>query len=218
MVTLQHECLHRVFQQDTELIVRTLHRIFGVGIEDPHKVTMLNVDLTEVLPIERRVDSVLLAEFLVESGQRNLVVIIESQTRPDRVKRRNWPCGCRRWRPVCSRWAGPLSGAVPGQITWSSGTSWRAVCRLRLSALHEVRILHVKSGPDDYRTWPYPESAPQPDNYDCDVLLFVVTSNSATARWARKPIRMGLRGLYCPRHHRGEPPGVQGYRSARVRR
>ena len=66
MAKPEHEALHRIFQQDSKLFARTVRRIFGIDITEPHQVTVLNVDLTETRPVERRPDSVLLAELLVE--------------------------------------------------------------------------------------------------------------------------------------------------------
>jgi hypothetical protein len=43
-------------------------KILGHQVPVPDKITVLNCDLTETKPVGRRVDSVLLAEILVETG------------------------------------------------------------------------------------------------------------------------------------------------------
>ncbi len=94
---------------------------------------MLSTDLTETAPLERRADSVLQAEFLVEDLTGKYILVIESQTDEHKDRLRRWP--------------------------------------------HFIAHLH--------------------DKYDCPVLLAVVCSKRPTARWARKPIEIGLPGLTC---------------------
>jgi hypothetical protein len=76
-----------VFQQDATLFARAFERVLGVDFPHPHAVSVINSDLTEVLPIERRVDTSL----LVETDDGSHVVIIESQSQPDESRRRSWP-------------------------------------------------------------------------------------------------------------------------------
>jgi hypothetical protein len=121
VVTPEHEALHRIFQQDPELFARAITRILGVPLAIPDRVTVLNSDLTETKPVERRVDSVLLAELLVETGTTRYILVIESQTEPEESRHRRWP--------------------------------------------YAIAYLH--------------------DKYDCPVILLVVCSKAATARWAR---------------------------------
>ncbi|MFD0850835.1 hypothetical protein ACFQ07_01185 [Actinomadura adrarensis] len=82
-----HEALHRIFQEDTSLFTRTLHRVLGVQMPIPHAVSVISPDLTDTRPMERRADTVLLAE----SEFRNQIVVVESQTDPEEQKRRRWP-------------------------------------------------------------------------------------------------------------------------------
>jgi hypothetical protein len=133
MVTSEHEALHRIFQRDLGLFARAIQRVLGVEMPVPDQVTVLSVDLTETLPVERRVDSVLLAELLVETVAGRFILVIESQTEPEETRRSRWPY---------------------------------AIAYLR-------------------------------DKYACDVILLVVCSKPATARWARNPIRIGFGGLVC---------------------
>jgi hypothetical protein len=91
MAKPEHEALHRIFQQDSRLFARTMRRVFDIDITEPHQVTVLNVDLTETRPVERRPDSVLLTELLVEGPEYRYIVVIESQTDPEDTKRSRWP-------------------------------------------------------------------------------------------------------------------------------
>jgi hypothetical protein len=54
-------------------------------------VTVLSNDLTTVKPLERRPDSVLMAEWLVDDPVGRYVLIVESQTDPDDTKLRRSP-------------------------------------------------------------------------------------------------------------------------------
>jgi hypothetical protein len=92
------------------LFARTIARALNVKTPEAVHLSELNVDLTETRPIERRADSVLRVEFMVED---------------------------------------------PG---------------------------------GDYITF-------LQNTYDCDVVLLVVCSRKATAKWAREPIKIGRPGL-----------------------
>ena len=61
-----------------------------------------------------------------------------------------------------------------------------------------ILIIESQTDPDDSRrkSWPY-YIAFVASKYDCDVVLLVVCSKAATARWAREPIRIGRPGLTC---------------------
>jgi hypothetical protein len=89
--TAQHEALHRIFQHDEALFARAVARVFNVLVPAPVNVTVLSTDLTETEPIERRADSVLQAEFMVEEAAGKYILVIESQTEPDEERRRRWP-------------------------------------------------------------------------------------------------------------------------------
>ena len=54
--------------------------------------------------------------------------------------------------------------------------------------------------PDAGYRWPF-YAAYLHDKYHCPVVLVVVTSKKRTARWARKPIHIGLPGLICMTVH-----------------
>jgi hypothetical protein len=89
--TSQHEALHRIFLQDEALFARAAAHILGIVVQEPQQVTVLSNDLTTVKPLERRPDSVLMAEWLVDDPVGRYVLIVESQTDPDDTKLRRWP-------------------------------------------------------------------------------------------------------------------------------
>jgi hypothetical protein len=89
--TSQHEALHRIFLQDEALFARAAAHILGIVVQEPQQVTVLSSDLTTVKPLERRADSVLMAEWLIDDPVGRYVLIIESQTDPDDNKLRRWP-------------------------------------------------------------------------------------------------------------------------------
>ncbi|NDL58598.1 hypothetical protein [Phytoactinopolyspora mesophila] len=87
MVKSSHEALHRIFQDDSTLFARAFQKLLGVEFPEPRTISVINSDLTEMEPVERRADTVL----LVETGDGEHLLIIESQTRDDDDKRRSWP-------------------------------------------------------------------------------------------------------------------------------
>ncbi|MFF0851558.1 hypothetical protein ACFYVM_11000 [Streptomyces sp. NPDC003280] len=125
MVGSSHEALHRIFQKDPTLLTRALQRVLHVPFPEPRQIAALNVDLTEIEPVERRVDTLLRAE----TDEGTYLFVIESQGKVDDRKRGSWP--------------------------------------YYLSYLYE--------------------------KYRCEPVLIVVTQNSATAKWASRPIRLGFR-------------------------
>lgn len=128
MVSSSHEAMHRIFQKDPALLTRALQQVLGVPFPEPREFAGMNVDLTEIEPVERRVDTLLRAE----TDEGVYLLVVEAQGEPDKRKRGSWP--------------------------------------YYLSYLYE--------------------------KYRCEPVLIVVTQNSATARWAAKPIHLGVRG--CP--------------------
>lgn len=88
-VTPEHEARHRVFKFDPGLYPRAVERALGIKLEVPTDVSELSVDLTETRPMERRADTILLAEFSGDEDE--TIVVIESQTEDDRTRRRRWP-------------------------------------------------------------------------------------------------------------------------------
>jgi hypothetical protein len=88
MVGSPHEALHRIFQEDTSLFARALRHLLGVRLPVPRSVSVLNIDLTEIVPLERRVDALLMAEI---PGQGPHAFLIESQLGTDDGKQYAWP-------------------------------------------------------------------------------------------------------------------------------
>ncbi|MBB5932948.1 hypothetical protein [Streptomyces echinatus] len=87
MVGSSHEALHRIFQKDPALLTRALQRVLHVPFPEPREVAALNVDLTEIEPVERRVDTLLRAE----TDEGTYLLVVESQGKVDERKRGSWP-------------------------------------------------------------------------------------------------------------------------------
>ncbi|MGW4447492.1 hypothetical protein [Streptomyces sp. NPDC004682] len=87
MVGSSHEALHRIFQKDPALLTRALQRVLHVPFPEPHEIAALNVDLTEIEPVERRVDTLLRAE----TDEGTYLLVVESQGKVDDRKRGSWP-------------------------------------------------------------------------------------------------------------------------------
>ncbi|MQY06056.1 hypothetical protein [Actinomadura macrotermitis] len=86
MVSSPHEALHQLFREDTALFGRALEHLLGLEFPTPRAVRVLNCDLTEVKPLERRADTVLISE----SDEGDHIMIVESQGRPDPGKHSSW--------------------------------------------------------------------------------------------------------------------------------
>ncbi|MCI3278568.1 hypothetical protein [Streptomyces cylindrosporus] len=126
-VSPHHESLHQVFQQDTELLVTAMQRLLGLSVGPVIAITPLDTTVTELLPMERRVDSL----FRLDTEDRRYVVALESQGKPDPDKRRSWPyylgyLGVRYEAdavlivltddPATERWASqPVASGFPGR-------------------------------------------------------------------------------------------------------
>jgi hypothetical protein len=89
--TSQHEALHRIFLQDESLFARAAAHVLGIVVQEPQQVTVLSNDLTNIKPLERRPDSVLMAEWLIDDPAGRYILIVESQTDPEDTKLRRWP-------------------------------------------------------------------------------------------------------------------------------
>ncbi|WP_060887813.1 hypothetical protein [Streptomyces caniscabiei] len=87
MVSSPHEALHRIFQKDPALLTRALERVLRVPFPEPHEFAAMNVDLTEIAPVERRVDTFMRAE----ADEGTYLLVVESQGKKDEGKRRSWP-------------------------------------------------------------------------------------------------------------------------------
>lgn len=86
MPTASHEALHRIFQRHTELLTRVLRNELAVPLPDPIKVEIMNVDLTDLEPVPRWVDTLIKLQY--EDG--HVIAAIEAQTARSEQKRRRW--------------------------------------------------------------------------------------------------------------------------------
>lgn len=80
MVSSPHEALHRIFRVDPGLFARLLPRA-GIDFPEYTVIEPLDTDLTEIRPLERRVDSVFRVRVPGEEG--GFVLAVESQGKPD---------------------------------------------------------------------------------------------------------------------------------------
>ncbi|MFE2334418.1 RpnC/YadD family protein [Streptomyces coelicoflavus] len=87
MVSSPHEALHRIFRVDPGLFARLLPRA-GIGFPEHTAIEPLDTDLTEIRPLERRVDSVFRVRVPGEEG--GFVLAVESQGKPDPDKHNSW--------------------------------------------------------------------------------------------------------------------------------
>jgi hypothetical protein len=87
MVSSTHEAMHRIFQKDPALLTRALQQVLGVAFPEPRDFAGMNIDLTEIEPVERRVDTLLRAE--TDGGP--YLLVVEAQRQKDERKRGSWP-------------------------------------------------------------------------------------------------------------------------------
>ncbi|MGC0383366.1 hypothetical protein [Streptomyces sp. SAI-129] len=87
MVSSPHEALHRIFRVDPGLFARLLPRV-GIDFPEHTAIEPLDTDLTEIRPLERRVDSVFRVHVPGEEG--GFVLAVESQGKPDPDKYNSW--------------------------------------------------------------------------------------------------------------------------------
>ncbi|MFH9981285.1 hypothetical protein ACIP4X_10330 [Streptomyces sp. NPDC088817] len=128
MVSSSHEALHRVFQKDPALLTRAFQHVLRVPFPEPRDFAVLNADLTEIEPVERRVDTLM----RVETDAGAYLLVVEAQGKKDESKRSSWP--------------------------------------------YYLAYLYAK--------------------YCCEPVLIVITQSSSTARWAARPIRLGVPGWH----------------------
>ncbi|WP_327100706.1 hypothetical protein OIE68_19085 [Nocardia vinacea] len=85
MVSSQHEAMHHLFRQDPGVFARTI-RDLGLPFPDPIDVALLPTDLTEIEPLERRVDTLL----RVETAEGAFLLLVEAQGHDDKKKPSAW--------------------------------------------------------------------------------------------------------------------------------
>jgi hypothetical protein len=86
MVSSEHEARHRIFQDRPELLT-PVFRILGVPLAAKMSVEVLSPDVTEICPLERRIDTVLRVE---PSDGDAFVLAIEPQRRREPTKGATW--------------------------------------------------------------------------------------------------------------------------------
>ncbi|WP_433545987.1 hypothetical protein ACQPZG_13115 [Streptomyces sp. CA-294286] len=86
MVDSPHEALHRIFQEDPGIFARAF-RAQGIPFADPESVTEMPTDLTELKPLERRVDTLLRIRGV--DGEEYLLAV-EAQNKRDPDKASSW--------------------------------------------------------------------------------------------------------------------------------
>lgn len=84
MVNSPHEAMHRIFQEYPELFTG-VSKVLGLPTVRPTSVTVLPTDLTEVQPVERRVDTLLRLD-----GDDPILLAVEAQGAKDSNKRASW--------------------------------------------------------------------------------------------------------------------------------
>lgn len=87
MVTSHHEASHRIFQDRPELLTPVFD-LLGVPLPDQAVIEVLTGDVTEIRPLERRVDSVL--RISAPDGGGSFLLAIEAQMRRDPDKAVSW--------------------------------------------------------------------------------------------------------------------------------
>lgn len=86
MVGSAHEAMHRLVQDNPGVFARAF-RVLGLPFDDPAEVAVLTNDLTEIRPLERRVDT-LLRITTVREGP--FLLLVEAQNKPDSDKPSAW--------------------------------------------------------------------------------------------------------------------------------
>ncbi|MGW2910021.1 hypothetical protein ACWC9X_06140 [Streptomyces asoensis] len=84
MVNSSHEAMHRIFQEYPGLFTG-VSKVLGLPFVPPKRVTVLPTDLTEIQPVERRVDTLLRFE-----GDEPMLLAVEAQSAKDPDKPASW--------------------------------------------------------------------------------------------------------------------------------
>ncbi|MFI7297938.1 hypothetical protein [Streptomyces sp. NPDC050121] len=84
MVNSPHEVMHRIFQEYPGLFAG-VSKVLGLPFVPPKRVTVMPTDLTEIQPVERRVDTLLRFE-----GDETFLLAVEAQSAKDPNKPASW--------------------------------------------------------------------------------------------------------------------------------
>lgn len=79
--------MHRIFREEPGLFARLLPRA-GISFPEYLSIDPLDTDLTEIKPVERRVDSIFRVQVADDEG--GFLLAVESQGKPDPDKRNSW--------------------------------------------------------------------------------------------------------------------------------
>ncbi|GAB4584227.1 RpnC/YadD family protein [Nocardia sp. IFM 10818] len=85
MVSSQHEAMHRLFQSHPEVFGRAFTAL-NLPFPEPRSVALLPNDLTEIEPLERRVDTLL----RIDTAEGPFLLLVEAQGRDDKRKFSAW--------------------------------------------------------------------------------------------------------------------------------
>ncbi|RDI55834.1 hypothetical protein [Nocardia mexicana] len=85
MVSSRHEAMHRIFRHDPGIFARAF-RVMDLPLPDPVAVDLMPTDLTEIEPLERRVDTLL----RIETADGAFLLLVEAQSRDDPDKPAAW--------------------------------------------------------------------------------------------------------------------------------
>ncbi|GGN86068.1 hypothetical protein GCM10011579_077470 [Streptomyces albiflavescens] len=141
MVSSSHEALHRIFQKDPALLTRTLQRVLHIPFPEPREFAVLNADLTEIEPVERRVDTLM----RVETDDGTYLLVVEAQGKKDEDKRGSWAYY------LSYLYAKYRCEPVLIVLTQSSSTArWASEpIRLGLPGWHSLTVKPLVLGPDN---------------------------------------------------------------------
>ncbi len=87
MVGSPHDTLHQIFRKEPDLFARLLPRV-GITFPEYRSIECLDTDLTEIRPLERRVDSLFRVRTVGEEG--GFLLAVESQGKPAQEKHNSW--------------------------------------------------------------------------------------------------------------------------------
>ncbi|WP_306321749.1 MULTISPECIES: hypothetical protein [unclassified Streptomyces] len=86
MVSSPHETMHHFFRKETAMMVRNFQRLFHVPFPEARDIAVLDTDLTEIDPVERRVDTLM----RVDTDEGNFLFAYEAQGKKDEKKPASW--------------------------------------------------------------------------------------------------------------------------------
>jgi hypothetical protein len=86
MVTARHEAMHRISQEDPGVFARAF-KALDIPFPAPTSAAVLSPDVTEIQPLERRIDSLIRFE-TADDG--SYLVVVEAQSRQDPKKPGAW--------------------------------------------------------------------------------------------------------------------------------